>query len=109
MDALSDVLRVTRLSGGVFLEAEFTTPWCVSGRIAATDCKPFIEPPRHVIASHFVAEGCMQLRADGGSAIEVRAGEIVLLPHNSAHAFGSELLPAPVPVREVLQMPKDGG
>jgi AraC-like DNA-binding protein len=26
MDALSDVLRVVRLSGGVFLEAEFTGP-----------------------------------------------------------------------------------
>ena len=109
MDALSDVLRVIRLSGGVFLEAEFTTPWCVSGKIASNDCKPFLEAPRHVIASHFVAAGCMQLRPDGGDAIEVRAGEIVLLPHNSAHTFGSELIPTPVPVREVIQVPKEGG
>ncbi len=109
MDALSDVLRVIRLSGGVFLEAEFTTPWCVSGKIAANDCKPFLEAPRHVIASHFVAAGCMQLRPDGSDAIEVRAGEIVLLPHNSAHTFGSELTPTPVPVREVIQVPKEGG
>jgi hypothetical protein len=29
MDALSDVLRVVRLKGGVFLHAEFTAPWCV--------------------------------------------------------------------------------
>jgi AraC-like DNA-binding protein len=109
MDALSDVLRVIRLSGGVFLEAEFTTPWCVSGKIAANDCKPFLQAPRHVIASHFVAEGCMQLRPDGGNAIEVRAGEIVLLPHNSPHTFGSELLPEPVPARDIMQMPKEGG
>ena len=109
MDALSDVLRVIRLSGGVFLEAEFTTPWCVSGKIAPNDCKPFLEAPRHVIAYHFVAAGCMQLRPDGGEAIEVRAGEIVLLPHNSAHTFGSELNPTPVPAREVMQVPKEGG
>jgi len=109
MDALSDVLRVIRLSGGVFLEAEFTRPWCVSGQITPNDCKPFLRAPRHVIASHFVAEGCMQLRPDGGNAIEVRAGEIVLLPHNSAHTFGSELLAAPVPAREVMQIPKEGG
>src|SRR5688572_21253194 len=29
MDALSDVLRVLRLTGAVFLDAEFTAPWCV--------------------------------------------------------------------------------
>ena len=29
MDALSDVLRVVRLKGGVFLHAEFTAPWCI--------------------------------------------------------------------------------
>jgi AraC-like DNA-binding protein len=109
VDALSDVLRVIRLSGGVFLEAEFTTPWCVSGKIALDDCKPFLEAPRHVIAYHFVAAGCMQLRPDGGDVIEVGAGEIVMLPHNSAHTFGSELNPTPVPAREVIQVPKEGG
>ena len=30
MDALSDVLRAAQLSGGVFLQAEFTAPWCVA-------------------------------------------------------------------------------
>ena len=27
MDALSDVLRLVRLTGAVFLDAEFTAPW----------------------------------------------------------------------------------
>jgi len=73
LDALSDVLRVIRLSGGVFLEAEFTAPWCLSGRISADDCKPFLAAPRHVIASHFVAAGHMQLqigRASGRERVE---------------------------------------
>ena len=80
LDAFSDVLRVIRLSGGVFLEAEFTAPWCIKGRISADDCKPFLAAPRHIIASHFVAAGHMQLQVDGGAAIDVRAGELVLLP-----------------------------
>jgi AraC-like DNA-binding protein len=109
VDALSDVLRVIRLSGGVFLEAEFTAPWCVSGQLASDDCKPYIEAPRHVIASHFVAAGRMQLQPEGGDAIEVQAGEIVLLPHNSAHTFGSQLTPAPVPARDIMQAPREGG
>jgi Cupin len=90
VDALSDVLRVTQLSGGVFLEAEFTAPWCNSGKVPPEDCKPFLAAPRHVIAFHFVTTGCMQLRVGDGAAIEARAGEVVLLPHNEIHIFGSE-------------------
>jgi AraC-like DNA-binding protein len=109
MDALSDVLRVIRLSGGVFLEAEFTAPWCLSGKISPEDCKPYLAEPRHVIASHYVASGHMQIQAEGSEVIEVRAGEIVLLPHNDAHCFGSELNSAPVLAGEVIQPPRDGG
>lgn len=109
MDALSDVLRVVRLSGGVFLEAQFTAPWCVSGQLASSDCKPYIEAPRQVIASHFVVAGRMQLQPEGGEVIEVQAGEIVLLPHNSAHAFGSQLNPVPIPARDIMQAPKGAG
>ncbi|VVP68002.1 IS5 family transposase IS4811 [Pseudomonas fluorescens] len=109
LDALSDVLRVIRLSGGVFLEAQFTAPWCVSGRISADDCKPFLTAPRHVIASHFVAAGHMQLRIDGGASIDVGAGELILLPRNDIHTFGSDLSLAPMPARDVIQPPEAGG
>jgi len=34
MDALSDVLRVVRLKGGVFLNAEFSAPRCISMQVA---------------------------------------------------------------------------
>jgi len=109
VDVLSDVLRVIRLSGGVFLEADFTAPWCISGKVSPEDCKPFLEAPRHVIASHFVAQGSMRLQPEGGDAIDVGAGEIVLLPHNSVHSFGSELNPAPVLAGEIIQPPREGG
>jgi AraC-like DNA-binding protein len=109
VDAFSDVLRVIRLSGGVFLEADFTAPWCISGKVSSDDCKPFLEAPRHIIASHFVAQGSMRLQPEDGDAIEVGEGEIVLLPHNNAHTFGSELNPVPVPAAEIIQPPQDGG
>ena len=109
MDAFSDVLRVIRLAGGVFLEAEFTAPWCISGQLTSNDCKPFLVTPRHVIASHFVAAGNMQLRVDGGDAIDVRAGELVLLPHNHAHTFGSDLNITVMPARQVIQPPQGSG
>jgi AraC-like DNA-binding protein len=96
------------LSGGVFLEADFTAPWCISGKLSSEDCKPFVTAPRHVIASHFVAAGNMQLRVEGGDPLDVRAGEIVLLPHNDSHTFGSDLNVAPIAAREVIQPPAHG-
>ena len=108
MDAFSDVLRVIRLSGGVFLEARFSAPWCVNGKISSEDCKAFQVSPRHVIASHFVSSGQMQLRVEGGDVIDVRAGELVLLPHNHAHVFGSDLGVAAISAREVMQPPPLG-
>jgi AraC-like DNA-binding protein len=93
----------------VFLEADFTAPWCIGGKISTDDCKPFLAAPRHVIASHFVAAGDMQLRVEGGDAIHVRAGEFVLLPHNDPHIFGSALNVPLMSARDVIQPPRGGG
>jgi AraC-like DNA-binding protein len=109
LDAFSDVLRVIRLAGGVFLEAELSAPWCIGGKVSSDDCKPFMVTPRHVIASHFVAAGRMQLRIDGGETIDVRASELVLLPHNDAHTFGSDLNISVMPARQVIRPPPGGG
>jgi len=40
MDALSDVLRVAHLTGGVFLHAEFFAPWCIATRVGPEHCAP---------------------------------------------------------------------
>jgi AraC-like DNA-binding protein/mannose-6-phosphate isomerase-like protein (cupin superfamily) len=109
LDAFSDVLRVTRLVGGVFLEAELTAPWCISGKVSAEHCKPFLVTPRYVIAYHFVAQGGMQLRIDGGESIHVGAGELVLLPHNHAHSFGSDVNLEPTPAHQIMRPPQGGG
>jgi AraC-like DNA-binding protein len=88
MDALSDVLRVIRLSGGVFLDAAFTAPWCVVSRVVPEDC-PTKELPPSVVAFHYVIEGRMLVQGDGAS-LEVRAGEMVLLPRNDPHLLASD-------------------
>lgn len=95
MDALSDVLRVIRLSGGVFLEAHLSAPWCMKGRISPDDCKAFQVAPTLVIATHFVVSGQMLVKVNDDDPMIVRAGELVLLPHNDVHAFGSHLDVAP--------------
>ena len=42
MQALSDVLKAARLSSGVFLNAEFTAPWCLATRVTRELCAPFL-------------------------------------------------------------------
>ena len=91
MDALSDVLRVIRLSGGVFLEAHLSAPWCLKGRISPEDCKAFQVTPSLVIATHFVVSGQMLVQVNDDEPMVVRAGELLLLPHNDVHAFGSDV------------------
>ncbi len=109
MDALSDVLRVVRLTGGVFLDAEFSAPWCVTARVAPEDCRPFLSTPRHVIAYHCIVAGQLLLQTDADAPIELRAGEIVLLPRNDAHRLGSTLEIPPVSADGLVQPSKDGG
>ena len=62
MDALSDVLRIVDLSGGVFIDAELTDPWWVAGKVSAESCRPFMVPPAQVVSFHYVVEGGFELR-----------------------------------------------
>jgi Helix-turn-helix domain len=55
MDALTDVLRAMRLSGGVFLDAECTESWRIIAKVSPEDCGPFIAEPAQLIAYHYVA------------------------------------------------------
>ena len=65
MDALSDVLRVAELTGGVFLHAEFFAPWCIAARLAPEHCAPVLGPASHLIVYHYVVEGELRIRVDG--------------------------------------------
>lgn len=90
MDALSDVLRVVRLSGAVFLEGKMTAPWGVRGNVEARDFAPFHAQPNQVIGFHYVVSGEMLARVgDDGAFAPIKAGEIVLFPRNDIHTLAS--------------------
>ncbi len=91
MDALSDVLRVVGLTGGVFLDARFTAPWCVLGKVDPQYCKPFMTPPEHVMCFHYVTKGEFLIAVDGAAPRTLRAGDVVLIPQNTLHKMGSRL------------------
>ena len=103
MDALSDALRVMGLTGGVFLEASFTSPWCVVGKIGAEHCRPYLSTPTQVICFHFVVEGRCLARIENQPACELVAGDVVLFPRNDPHLLGSALGLQAVPISKLIQ------
>ena len=72
MDALSDVLRVAHLTGGVFLHADFFAPWCMSARVPPEHCAPALGPASHLILYHYVVEGELHIRVEGEDGREPR-------------------------------------
>ena len=104
MDALSDVLRLVGLTGGVFMDAEFTAPWSVSGKISPEFCRPFMAPPERIVAFHYVVEGALVVTLDDGACWRLGAGQVVLLPHNDLHIFASSGGITPVPFAELANL-----
>src|SRR4051794_6603883 len=68
MDALSHVLRVAHLSGGVFLHCEFFEPWCVASQLTPQYCAPVLASTSHLILYHYVVEGTLTVQVDGEEA-----------------------------------------
>ena len=109
MDALSDVLRVVRIKGGVFLHAEFTAPWCVSSEVDARDGATLLGGAGHIVLYHYVVEGRLKAGIPGGEVVDIGPGEVFILPHNHRHLLGSDFDRVPVPTATLVTQSPEGG
>jgi AraC-like DNA-binding protein len=108
-DPLTEVLRSVRLTGGIFLDARFSAPWCVFTKLDSEVCQPFLAAATQMIAYHFIIEGTLFVTAQDRPTIEVRAGEVVLLPRNDVHTLASAPGLEPTNARDLIQPSADGG
>lgn len=108
MDALSDLLRVLHFAGGIFLEACFRTPWCVTSRLTAGDCGADAPAAGGLVAFHFVLDGSMAVALPDGQARTARAGDLVLLPNNDPHLLASDLRLPPMSADALIQQAEAG-
>lgn len=100
MDVLSDALRVIRLKGSLFLNAEFREPWCVAVPGGAELASELSQGREHLAICHLVVEGCCWAQLPGAEPVRLEAGDVVVLPHGDAHLVGSGLHHAPVAIRD---------
>jgi AraC-like DNA-binding protein len=106
MDALSDLLRVLRFSGGVFLDASFRAPWCMDSQVTPEECAGLAAPAASVIGFHYVLDGELQVRLDDETR-DCRPGDFILLVRNDLHRVGSDLSLPPMPAESVIRRAND--
>lgn len=91
MDALAELLRVVRFSGGLFLEARFRQPWCLLAHLTKDDCGPGVDTRGGLVAFHFVLEGEVQVSVGREPPQLAPAGSLILVPRNEPHLMGSDV------------------
>jgi AraC-like DNA-binding protein len=97
LDALSDVLRIVRLTGAVFLDAEFTEPWCIGEPSGVEVCVEQMPNAQHVVIYHLVTEGRCEASVPGGPTVTARGGDLIIIPGGEEHSLGSDLARPAVP------------
>ncbi len=85
MDAFSEVLSAVHMTSAIFLDVEFTAPWGVSVPDARKVAAVLAPTAEHVVSYHFIVEGDMLVRDEGGAELRLTAGDIVIMPYGDRH------------------------
>lgn len=102
MDLLSDVLRVIRLTGGVFFTANLSSSWSFQSP-PAPDLACLLGLNADCLAVfHILAEGRCWLELDGVDGVELTAGDVIILPHANTHVLASRPGVSARPLSELL-------
>lgn len=96
MDALAEILRAIKVDTALYLNGEFSAPWCIASPESRTLAPLLVGETAHVIIYHFLCEGRAYCELDSGERVELSAGDLVALPHGHGHRMGSGRPVAPV-------------
>lgn len=90
MDALSEILRVVRLVGAIFINGRFTAPWCYQSP-RADSAASILEPgAERIVIFHLITEGECYVEIDGELPVHLTAGDVVIFPQGHAHRMLSQ-------------------
>src|SRR5262245_49120185 len=89
MDVLSEVLKVVRLEGAIYYNAEFTAPWSFRSPPSRVYLPYFAPGAGHVIIYHLLTEGRCVAGLEDGEPVVIAAGDVVIFPHGDAHIISN--------------------
>ena len=99
MDALSEVVRLARLSGTVLLDVHAHGSWCVALPAGASSARMFAQ---------VVVEGECRLKAGNEDPILLESGDFALVTRGEAHLVGSDLDANAASLASLLRPPVAG-
>lgn len=102
MDALSEVLRVVRLTGGLYVDARLTAPWAVLGRVTPETLADLPDRPKQVVSFHYIISGHLIGKVGDGAPLQLEGGDIILMPRNDEHLLASAPGVKPVMADELV-------
>jgi AraC-like DNA-binding protein len=97
MDALSETLRVVRLSGAIFFNARFSAPWAYQSAHADSVAHLLEPTAERVIIFHLITEGECLVELAGEAPMRLVAGDVIVFPQGDAHLMTSEPGAPPAP------------
>ena len=106
MDALSELLRVIRLSGTAFIDAELSAPWAVETPPSSAIAARLAPGAGRIIPYHLVTQGACYVELKGQTAVQLAAGQVILFPHGDVHVLSSMrgLTPLQITTDAVLKL-----
>ena len=102
MDVLSDVIRAVRLSGAVFFNAEFSSPWALESPSPALLASAVMPEADGVAFFHVLIDGECIVECNPHAPVTMQAGDVIVFPHGDSHLMRSADAGSPGRIESVL-------
>jgi Cupin len=90
-DTLSDVLKTVRLTGAAYFDIAAQAPWSVHSPARDLILPRILPGADRLIAYHVVTSGRCFASLDGGEAVSLEAGEVVMFTNADPHVMSSSV------------------
>jgi AraC-like DNA-binding protein len=108
-DTLSDVLKSVRLTGAAYFEILAHDPWSVHSPACDLILPRILPGADRLIAYHVVVSGRCFASLDGGEAVPVEAGEVVMFTNADPHVMSSSAgMRAEPPTADMIDIAGNG-
>jgi len=99
------VLSGLRLSGAIFLRAEYGEAWAYESMSTQGMGRVLAVEPEHLVLFHVVASGRCWIEVEGGERLWADAGDVIVIPYGDRHRMGGTAEAELVPIERLLAPP----